>query len=69
MLPPIEYGPDDEVRKVDRHGYISHQARKIYLGAGLKSQPVAIRPSFTDGVLDVYFCHHNVRQINLRENA
>ena len=65
VLPPIEYGPDDEVRKVDRHGYISHKTRKIYLGEGLKSQPVAIRPTSTDGVLDVYLCNHNVRQISL----
>jgi len=68
-LPPIDYDPDDTVRKVDRHGYISYKARQIYLGEGLKSQPVAIRPTSTDGILDVYFCHHNVRQINMYENA
>ena len=68
-LPPVEYDFDDIVRKVNRHGYISYKARQIYLGEGLRSQPVAIRPTATDGVLDVYFCHHNVRQINLHESA
>lgn len=68
-LPPIEYDRDDAVRKVDRHGYISYKTRRIYVGEGLNSQSVAIRPTATDGMLDVYFCHHNVRQISLHENA
>lgn len=68
-LPPIEYDIDDIVRKVDRHGYISFKTRQIYVGEGLRSQPVAIRTTATDGVLDVYFCHHNVRQVNLVESA
>jgi transposase InsO family protein len=68
-VPPVEYDSNDVVRKVDRHGYIAFKTRKFFVGEGLKSQPVAIRTTATDGVLDIYFCHHQVRQINLSEKG
>ena len=64
-LPLIEYETGAEVRKVDAYGYISFDGHKIRVGRGCSGLPVALRPTTTDGVLDVFFCHHRVMQIDL----
>jgi transposase InsO family protein len=66
-LPPIEYEPDDVLRKVNHKGEISYQSRRIFIGEGLQKQTVAVRPATVDGVFEVYFCHHQIRQIDLRD--
>jgi transposase InsO family protein len=68
-LPPIEYEAGAEVRKVDAYGYISFGGLKIRVGRGCSGLPVALRPTTTDGVLDVFFCHHRVMQINLHHTV
>lgn len=65
-LPPIEYGPDDVVRKVQDKGRISYRNRVYRVPKAFKGYPVALRPTLTDGVLDVFFCAHKVAQIDLR---
>jgi transposase InsO family protein len=67
-LPAIEYEPDDAVRKVNHKGEISYQSRRIFVGEGLQKQTVAVRPATVDGVFDIYFCHHQIRQIDLRDD-
>jgi len=67
VLPPIEYEPAVEVRKVDAYGYIGFHGRKVRVGRGCSGYPVAIRPTVTDGLFEVFFCHHRVVQINLRD--
>ena len=64
-LPPIEYGPDDIVRKVDHFGTISFRGRPFRIGKGCAGLPVAIRPTSSDGVFDVFLCHHWIIAINL----
>jgi transposase InsO family protein len=66
-LPPVVYPSGDIVRKVDDHGKISYGARCFHVGKALHGQPVGLRPTDTDGVLDVYFCRHRVERIDLRE--
>jgi len=66
-LPVIEYEPDDAVRKVNHKGEISYQSRRIFIGEGLQKQTVAVRPATVDGVFQVYFCHHQIREIDLRD--
>jgi transposase InsO family protein len=67
VLQAIEYLSSDAVRKVDAKGYISHAHQRYFIGEGLQSQRVAIRPAAqTDGLLEVYFCHHKVTEIDLR---
>jgi hypothetical protein len=57
-LPPIEYGPDDLVRKVQQGGQISLQGRNIRLSKALVGQPVALRPCLeAEGLFKIYFCH------------
>jgi len=67
-LPPIEYGPDDIVRKVQAGGYIHFQGREIRLYESLRGLPIALRPtSDRDGVYDLYFCHQRLYEIDLSD--
>lgn len=66
--PAIEYGPDDTVVTVKSLGMIRFRGRSYKLSNPLRGQPVAIRPSSdTDGLFDVFFAHHKLLQIDLRE--
>lgn len=65
-LPPLAYGPADAVRIVKRHGVISLQNRRYFVGRGLAGEPVAVRPTTQDGVVQVYYCHQLVKTIHLR---
>jgi len=67
ILPPVVYPTGDIVRKVDDHGKISYGGRGFHVGKALHGYPVGLRPTETDGVLDVYFCRHRVEQIDLRQ--
>lgn len=68
-LQPIEYLAGDAIRKVDSKGYISYAHQRYFVGEGLQSQPVGIRQTNEDGLLDVYFCRHKVTQIDLHNLA
>lgn len=67
-LPELEYDTHDAVRKVSDKGEISYQNHRHFIGEGLRTQMVAIRPTTIDGVFDVYFCHKSIRQIDLRDS-
>jgi len=64
-LPPIEYGPDDLVRTVKAKGDLTWNNRTYYLGQGFARQPVALRPTATNGLHEVYFCHQRLGWIDL----
>lgn len=66
-LPPLEYDEGEIVRKVDRHGYVAYKACRHFLGEGLRSQLVAIRPGEAKNLFNVYFCHHHVREISIQD--
>ncbi len=65
-LPPIEYGPDDLVRKVQAKGEISFRRKLFKVGKAFKGYPVALRPTLQAGLFEVYFCQQNIGQIDLR---
>lgn len=65
-LPPIEYGPDDHVRQVTITGLVSFEGRRLKVGKAFGGQPVALRPTPTDGVWKVYFCHQHIRTLDMR---
>lgn len=64
--PPIEYASGDVVRRVCAAGKISYHNRSFRVGRALVGQPVAIRPTRTDGLLEVFYCHQCVAKIDLR---
>jgi transposase InsO family protein len=67
-LPPIEYGPEDLVRKVQSGGWITLHGHNLRLPESLRGLPVALRPRAThDGVFDVYFCHQRLYEVNLNQ--
>ncbi|MDR2259941.1 MAG: hypothetical protein LBE06_03195 [Azoarcus sp.] len=66
-LPPIEYGPDDLVRKVRQGGWISFKGRQLRVSKALVGQPVALRPCIeADGLYKLYFRHHHFHSFDLR---
>ncbi len=68
-LPPVEYGPDDLVRRAGDRGRISVFGRDFKVGRAFKGFPVAIRPAADDGTFNVFFMTYNIAQINLRQGA
>jgi len=64
-LPPIEYGPDDIVRRVQWNGEIYYAGREFRVGKAFHRLPVALRPGARDGQLDVVFCHQRIGRIRL----
>jgi transposase InsO family protein len=68
-LAPIEYGPDDVVRKADQNGDISFRGRRVRLGKAFRDQPIALRPTDADGVFAVYFCIQQIGVIDLTADA
>jgi transposase InsO family protein len=65
-LPPIEYGPDDQVRRVCQKGRISFRGRTHKIGEAFHGEPVAVRATTVDGKMDVFYCHQRVAEIDLR---
>jgi transposase InsO family protein len=68
-LPPIEYEPEDQVRMVRKSGKIKYDGGEHFIGEGLTGQPVAVRHTTTDGVVEVFYCAQKVRTLDMREIA
>ena len=66
-LPPITYAPDDQVRAVDVSGRISFQGKTLRVGRAFAHTRVALRPTQTDGVWNVYFAVNPIRTVDLSE--
>lgn len=70
MLPSIEYGPDDEVIRVDWNGELRFRGQKYKVSSALHRHDVAVRPRASeDGVFDVFFAHHPCLTIDLNRNV
>ncbi len=68
QLPPIEYGPNDQVHHVPWNGWLRVEGRRIKVSNALTGLPIAVRPhAEEDGMLDFYFCHQRFMQVNLRD--
>jgi transposase InsO family protein len=63
VLPPIEYGPDDAVRKVNTQGVISFHNRRHFIGRGLAGELVAVRPTDEEEVFAVCYCHQRIAML------
>ena len=70
-LPEIAYPSDDLVRKVDSDGRISVHGHEVLLSRALAGHPVALRSEEgrADGVYEIYFCHHKLKEIDLRQRS
>jgi transposase InsO family protein len=66
-LPPIEYGPDDQVRKVQQGGMLNYRGRAFRISKAFYGQPVALRPTQIDGIFEVFFCNQKITHVDLRK--
>lgn len=66
-LPDLVYDEDDERRLVRAQGAISYRGRSIFVSRGLIGQPVALRPTTTDGIIEVRFAHRLIQVIDLHQ--
>lgn len=65
-LPPVEYGPDDLVRKVQADGTVSVHGKTYLVSKAFRGYPVGLRPTAQDHIRQVYFCHHKILAIDIR---
>ena len=66
LLPEIEYSAGDSVRQVHHGGFIRFKGREHPVGQSFEKFPVAVRPTSTDGLWDVYFCQQRIKQVDER---
>lgn len=66
-LPPIEYPPGDEVRKVQAKGEFFFKGKVFTVPKALRGYPIGIRPTSEDGVYSLHFCHQKLKTISLHE--
>ena len=65
QLPPIEYAPGTIVRKVQINGEIYFKNRVCRVGKAFVGEPVALRPTTTDGKYDIFYCLHRIAELDL----
>ena len=61
----VEYNRSDIKRKVTEGGTINYKGKKYRVGKAFAGEYVALRPTMKDGILSVYFCNTNIRNITL----
>jgi transposase InsO family protein len=66
-LPAIEYGSSDIVRKVRCCGHIKYAGRDYHVGKAFSGLHVALRPTTTDGLFDIFFCQHKIDTLDLAD--
>jgi transposase InsO family protein len=64
VLQSIEYNTGDDIRKVDKSGYISYKGKYFKVGMGLAGQIVAIRVSTIENKKHIYYCNQKIKSIN-----
>ena len=67
-LPPIEYDAGDIVRKVQAKGDFSFRNQTFKVGKAFTGLPIALRPTATDGLYDVFFTWKHIAQISLNNH-
>ena len=66
-LPPLEYAPDCQIRKVYRGGLLDFCGRTFRVGKTFRGYPLGLRPTTTDGLWEVRFGWQVIGQIDLRQ--
>lgn len=65
-LPPFEYAPDDQLRRVGRQGQFSFQGRIYKISEAFAGEHIALRAADKDGELELYYCHQKIGTISLQ---
>jgi hypothetical protein len=70
VLPAIDYSPHDLVVTVQSNGVVKFKGRTLKVSKALRGLPIALRPDDAqDGVYTLYFSHHRLTRIDLRETT
>lgn len=67
QLPPPDYPLGEIVRKVESTGYLNFQSRRFFVGEAFRGFYVALHPTTTDGLFDVFFLHQKIASLDLRQ--
>ncbi len=67
-MPEIEYGPNDEIRKVQINGIIYYKNKEFRVSRAFKGQSVAIRATNADGKFSIHFCNQTIGHIDFTCN-
>lgn len=68
VLPAIEYAPQDQVLTVLSNGLVYLHGHALKVSNALRGQRIAARPRDAhDGLYDLYFAHHHLAAIDLRD--
>jgi transposase InsO family protein len=65
-LPQIEYPEGTVVRKVERNGIITVHGQGYFVGEAFRGLHVALRPTTTDRVFEVYFLHQKIASLDMK---
>ena len=66
-LPPISYGPDCLVRRVQKDGRISFMNQNLFVSSAFAGKPIGLKPTERDGVFEVLFCDFRVATLDLSQ--
>ena len=70
VLPAVEYSPHDHVVMVQWNGVVKFKGQTLKVSNALRGMHIAFRSHDTqEGVYTLYFAHHRLMQIDLRETA
>lgn len=64
-----EYGPDDEIRKVQKGGRIDFRGKKFKVGQAFTGLHVAVRPTVNDGIYNVVCIRQKIKVINMKNSG
>ena len=62
---PFEYGPDDQLRRVQQGGRFGFMRRQFRIPRAFRGKTIAIRPTHIDGVFDVFFRAEKLSTLDL----
>lgn len=66
-LPEPQYGPGDEVLRVNSNGVVRFRGEALRLSIALKGLCVTARPKHDeDGVIEFWFAHQRVAKLDLK---
>lgn len=68
-LPPIEYGPEHKVRRVQQQGWISFKGKDFRLPKAFAGYPVGLVPTTNDGIWHVIFASRHIADLDLRNGS
>jgi transposase InsO family protein len=67
-LPAVQYASTVETRQVDQNGWFSYRGQEWKVGRAFCGQTIGLRPTQTDGVLEVLFLTQVIKELDLRQS-